>query len=349
MAHSTRHGGTWRETVQPSIRHGGAWRAATAAWIRKAGAWEQWWPGLPDRGGPYLFGTISSVGPNICRYDGSLWVSVGGGVASAIGAAALNDAGQIFASIPGTTSKYWDGSSWATISPSFYQTNMQGGVASDGTTFTIGRVTPGFDPVKIFQFTPPSTASDILSLQDTSPSSSAIINTQCIGQYGGYVRGSFNSPASSPLYFSGGGTGAASMLSSLFMARQLDGNVWTGPSSGGAIAREDGALDTWLQIGGTVSGGDVTAICALPDGRAWAGGSFTSIDGVSIAGLAEWDGSAWQQVASGLSDVVGMSFHRGLLWILAGATATNRTVYTWDGSSLTSHSNWSGDTVLGIL
>jgi trimeric autotransporter adhesin len=344
MAHRVRHGGTWRNTTQPSIRHGGTWRAATAAWIRHGGIWRQWWPDGPDRGGPYVYGSITSYG-HIARWNGSAWAALASGVSSAIGSAAVNDAGQIFASLNGLSSRYWSGSAWSTVQPSYYNTNNAGPVATDGTNFTLGRFSPGSDPVTLWQYLPPSTINALRYLYDATDAS---ITTQAIGQYGGYVTGTFDTPANAPLaYDLVGGDATASLLSSKVMARQLDGNVWTGPAAGGVIACEDGALDTWLQVGGTVTGGDVTAICAWP-GAAYVAGSFTAIDGVSCAGIASWDGSAWSQPFT-LSNIVGMSYHRGLLWILAGSTPTARKVYTWDGTTLTEHTDWAGDTITNII
>lgn len=345
MAHRSRHAGSWRTTKKPWIRHGGVWRQASAAWIRQGGSWIRWWPDLPDRGGPYLYGSIASAGPNICSFDGSLWVSVGGGLASSIGSAALNDTGHIFASIGGSSSRLWDGSSWSTIAPSFYGTASPAGVTSNGTDFAIARATPGSDPVKVWGFTP---AGANYSLGDYSTSdgmTTATVRLIGYGSNGLYIDGNFNLPSSPPLMAGS----AAGSVARKCMSRQLDGNLWGGPAAylTGRIQKETG-LNTWADVGGDVTGGDVEAICALPDGRAWAAGSFTDIDGVAMSGLAEWTGGTWSPIGS-LGTVVGLSYHQDKLWILAGATATARQVHTWDGATLTLQSDWTGDSVLGIL
>jgi hypothetical protein len=343
MGHRSRHGATWRTTKQPSIRHGGTWRAASAAWIRQGGSWVKWWPDLPDRGGPYLYGSIASVGPNICRYDGSVWDSVGGGLASAIHTAALNDAGQIFASITGLSSRLWNGSTWATIQPLYYNSTTLAKVACDGTDFAIARHTSGFDPVTVWRFTPAGSDS-ILGYFSTSAPDSASVRLIGYGSNGLYIDGNFDVPDYPPLM---DGNSAASYARQC-MSRQLDGNLWGGPASyiSGKIQKETG-YNTFADVGGVVTG-SVLDICALPDGRAWAAGDFTAIDGVSCSGLAEWDGSAWQPLGS-LGYVAGLSYHQDKLWILVGATVTSRTVYTWDGTTLASHSSWSGETIYGIL
>ena len=345
MAHQTRHGGTWRPTTQPSIRHGGAWRDASAAWIRQGGSWLKWWPDLPDRGGPYLYGTIASVGPNICRYDGSLWVSVGGGLASAIGSAALNDAGQIFASIAGLSSRLWDGSTWSTIQPSFYGTATQAKVTSDGTDFAIARNTPGFDPVTVWGFTPVGSNYGLGSYSTASGFDTASVRLIGYGANGLYIDGNFDTPAYPPLM---AGASATSQTRQC-MSRQLDGKLWGGPVSWylGRIQKET-AANIFADASGDVTGGGVQDICALPDGRAWAGGNFTAIDSVSCSGIAEWDGSTGQPLGS-LGYVAGLSYHQNKLWILSGISTTNRSVYTWDGTTLALHSTWAGETINGIL
>jgi hypothetical protein len=341
MAHRVRHGGTWRNTTQPSIRHGGTWRAATAAWIRHGGIWRQWWPDLPDRGGPYLFGAFTSVGPRVAKWDGSAWVSVGGGLTSNVGSMVVNDAGKLLASVSGTTSRYFDGSSWSTVNGSFYG-SATAGIATDGTDFYIARYTPGADPT-VYSFTGSTWAS---LLYPTYSGGTATISALAYGADGGYLEGTFDSPDNAPLAWDSGSSASSSLLSSRVMARQLDGLVWTGPASGGVIAREDGSgLDGWEQVGGTVSGGNVDAICAIP-GKAWVGGTFTDIDGETCSGLAEWDGSTWNAVGS-LGTVMALAYHQGILWILAG-TAVTAEVYTWDGTTLSLNSDWTGEVVYGL-
>ncbi len=45
---------------------------------------------------------------------------------------------------------------------------------------------------------------------------------------------------------------------------------------------------------------DVTALTTLANGNVIAGGAFTLADGVTVNGVARWDGSTWSALGTGL-------------------------------------------------
>lgn len=345
MAHRARFGGSWRTTKQPWVRHGGTWRQASAAWIRQGGAWVKWWPDLPDRGGPYLYGLISSAGPNVVRYDGSLWVSVGGGRSSRIVDMVVSDSGQLLAISNGDVFK-WTGSAWSTVATFFGAANQR--AATDGTRLFWTRDQNAAGPYAyIYQ----DGYGQVAQTEYYPSSGYSYFNTLGASQLGGsdialYASGQWNTPYGAPTYFDPGGpAGTLSLFNSTFFKRQLDGLVW---ACWTAVHKETG-LATFSQVGaGTFGGGIVRSVCALPDGRAFVGGDFTTYNGGACVALAEWNGTAWVQIGSGLTYVQSLAFHQGKLWILSGSSLTARKVYTWDGTTLALQSDWTGDSVYGL-
>ena len=71
----------------------------------------------------------------------------------------------------------------------------------------------------------------------------------------------------------------------------------------GRIARFDGVA--WSALGsGSGFDGDVLTLAVFDDGagpKLYAGGAFTSVDGVASPGLAVWNGASWAGVGAGLS------------------------------------------------
>lgn len=81
-------------------------------------------------------------------------------------------------------------------------------------------------------------------------------------------------------------------------------------SSTRRIRRFDGTVGTvWTTIGETEPGGRIYDMIVFGDGTPegaalYVAGKFTSIDGVSMANLARWDGSAWSAVTGGANRTV---------------------------------------------
>ena len=63
------------------------------------------------------------------------------------------------------------------------------------------------------------------------------------------------------------------------------------------LLRFDGTQ--WSSLVSSI-GGSANALHALPNGDLLVGGDFTSINGVTAAGLARWDGTAWAEFAGGV-------------------------------------------------
>ncbi len=118
-----------------------------------------------------------------------------------------------------------------------------------------------------------------------------------------------------------------------------------GPVVANKIAKWNNVANTWSALGTGVSasGGSVSAIAVAGD-KVYAGGSFTSIGGVSANRVAVWNGSTWAPLGTGISGgngrvsfiiVRGDDVYVGGDFTTAGGVAANR-VAKWNGTT------WSG-------
>lgn len=131
-------------------------------------------------------------------------------------------------------------------------------------------------------------------------------------------------------------TGSTSSVHALTVFNNdLYAPIYNGPQN---ICRWDGA--SWIPVGGTVN----STVWALGEynSQLVVGGSFTTIDGSSITGLATWNGSNWVEIGGSAlnGSVLGMTVKDGDLYIggnfsMVGGNAITR-IAKWDGVS------WSG-------
>lgn len=68
---------------------------------------------------------------------------------------------------------------------------------------------------------------------------------------------------------------------------------------------------SWSSVGAGFDGGDVQALAVLDDDGSgghpsalYAGGSFTEAGGLTVNGIAQWDGSAWSALGTGVVGAV---------------------------------------------
>jgi hypothetical protein len=127
----------------------------------------------------------------------------------------------------------------------------------------------------------------------------------------------------------------------------------TGGVAASYIAKWDGS--SWSALGSGLSGGSqdpgVYALAVFDDGGGpalYAGGKFTAAGGVAAADIAEWDGSSWSALGSGMGggstwhpgiytlavfdDGTGPALYGGGLFTTAGGVAANA-IAKWDGST----------------
>ena len=100
------------------------------------------------------------------------------------------------------------------------------------------------------------------------------------------------------------GSGVYGSVTSVAVAP--DGVLYAGgafSAPGLRVARWDGT--SWSALGGGISGlGNnsvgVSTVAVAPDGTLYVGGQFFTAGGVSVANVAQWDGTAWARVGNGL-------------------------------------------------
>lgn len=123
------------------------------------------------------------------------------------------------------------------------------------------------------------------------------------------------------------------------------------------IARWDGTSWSSLQPGGGFSPSGPNALVVFDDGSGpalYAGGSFTTVGGVSVNHIAKWDGSTWSPLGSGVNaavtalavydDGTGPALYAGGQFSDAGGFAANR-IAKWDGTTWSPLANGVGGAV----
>ena len=99
------------------------------------------------------------------------------------------------------------------------------------------------------------------------------------------------------------------------------------------VAAWDGDTETWSDLGGGVSGGEIPRIHALGvfHGDLIAGGEFNFAGGEPAFNIARWDGSQWHAMGAGVGIVFSMAEFDGSLYVsvFSGTEGMQR----WDGSA----------------
>lgn len=128
-----------------------------------------------------------------------------------------------------------------------------------------------------------------------------------------------------------------------------DGTLYAGGSfatAGGVtcngIARWDGSA--WANLGSGVAVGSGEAIYELavgPDGTLYVGGLFSAMNGVTCNNIAQWNGSTWSALGSGVNGAVyGISIdNAGLLYVSGGFSSASG-LTTTDGAAIWNGTTW---------
>ena len=116
-----------------------------------------------------------------------------------------------------------------------------------------------------------------------------------------------------------------------------------GAAAANGVAEWNGSA--WSALGTTsngVSGGTVYALTAAGNGDVYIGGSFNGAGGSAASRIARWNGTAWNEVGTGVSDgsnggavfalaTAGSNVYAGGIFTQAGAVATSNFAL-WNGS-----------------
>jgi hypothetical protein len=107
-----------------------------------------------------------------------------------------------------------------------------------------------------------------------------------------------------------------------------------------AIARWNMTTNTWSTVGGpgmgkTSGSPDVYALAVDGSGNVYAGGDFTSVNGILVQNVAKWNGSTWSAVGSlgTTSEKVEALVWHGTTLVAGGNFAALKHIAAWDTSS----------------
>jgi cysteine-rich repeat protein len=291
---------------------------------------------VDESGDLYVGGDFATAGGvavnNIASWDGTSWSALGSGLDGGAVALAVSGTGDLyaggsFATAGGVSANYvarWDRvhSSWSGC----LQDTAAGGMGEGNDPEVFALAVSGSGDVYVgglFTTAGRVVANDIARWDGTSWSALGSGIGSGIGN-NIYVEALAVS-GSGDLYAGGGFTTAGGL-------------------SANHIARWDGT--NWSALGSGMSGGgcgdDVRALAVSGSGDLYAGGGFTTADGVVVNGIARWDGTSWSALGSGMSGGVcsrvlalavsgsGDLYAGGYFTTAGGVSANN--IARWDGT-----------------
>ncbi len=251
---------------------------------------------VPDKeGNVYVGGSFTNINTvianGIAKWNGESWSALGAGMGfgGQVNALAFDTNGNLYVGgtfttagdISATNVAKWDGSSWSALSSGFGDTNGSvNALAFD----TNGNLYAGWSET-----------------------------VQIPGLGATYVVGGVAEAGSSYWYAIGSGMDGG--VSSL--AFDGSGNLYAGGNfataggvSANGVAKWEWGLWGWSGLGSGLGGMNalgagpwVNALAFGADGNLYAGGNFTTAGGVNATNIAQWDGSAWSALGSGLEEM----------------------------------------------
>ncbi len=289
-------------------------------------------------GDVYAGGSFTSVNgvaaKSLARWDGSQWSSVGGGVSlgaqqGAVSALATDAAGNLY--VGGTFDKAgavaavnvarWNGAAWTALGGGLNNTVTQlywdapAGRLLAGGYFTglVAQYTAG--AWSVIGGGIPNAVADESYVSSIARTQNGTFYFGGNYPYTGGGAGSLYSWNGAALSMVGGGVNAPVTSLKAQGNTLYVGGIFTAANPQGAsvpanwVAAWNGS--TWSALGsGTIQspgGGAPAGVYALEiadDGKLYAGGYFSRINGVAANAIAVWNGSAWSALGSGASNLV---------------------------------------------
>ena len=337
-------------------------------------------------GNLYIGGTFevagNAIASNIAEWNGSSWSALGSGISgggvyfTSVYALAVSGstlyAGGVFTSAGGSAANYiaqWNGSSWSALGSGIaggYEngTSVYALAVSGGTLYAGGDFT---------------TAGGI-AVNYVAQWNGSTSNWSALGSGMNPLGSVYALAVSGSTLFAGGDFTTAGGTAVGYIA-QWNGSSWSDVGSGmdgdvialavsGStlyaggyfslaggnaatnIAQWNGSTSNWSALGSGISGiganGYAPTVCALAvsGNTLYAGGDFTTAGGSAVNNIAQWNGSSWSALGSGISGggifgasvyalaVSDSTLYAGGFFTSAGGSAANY-IAQWNGS------NWS--------
>jgi trimeric autotransporter adhesin len=148
------------------------------------------------------------------------------------------------------------------------------------------------------------------------------------------------------------GNTAGNVVGVIDVLREYNNELYVGGhffNSGGVptlnIARWNGDTETWSDVGGGVTGGEVPHVFALAEykGDLIVGGDFDFAGGTPAFNIARWDGTQWHAMGAGTGCVNSMAIFQGELYVSVNCGLQG--MQRWDGTQWHAvpggYNNWS--------
>lgn len=293
---------------------------------------------------------------NIARWDGTSWSRVGSGCCNAVGALAIDGAGNLYAADWGVHK--WDGAAWSTVGPKMNGEITSLAIGQDGTIYAGGAFTSvgGTIVNHIARWNGSSWFPFGTGLQGDIPT----VTDMAIDHAGNlYIGGSFTSVdghvANSVARWNGqnwsnldgGVVGLVNTVAAL--AIDHDDGLYVGgqfPIAGAVAANNIAEWKdaTWSSPGGGAGVGDgewsgplASTIDAA--GNLYVGGRFDAAGTVPASNVAKWNGIGWSALGQGVNGLVQAlatdqsgNMYAGGQFTTAGGMNSNH-IAKWNGSA----------------
>jgi hypothetical protein len=314
----------------------------------------------------YAGGNFSSAGGSpadyIAQWNGTSWSPLGSGMNHLVAALAVSGstlyAGGQFTTAGGNAANYiaqWDGSSWSALG-----SGVKRGVAAlavSGSTLYAGGgfTTAGGNPANCIAQWDGSGWSALGSGMSGGNEYGPYVGALAVSGGMLYAGGNFTTAGGSPANYIAqwNGTNWSALGSGMNFyvdALAVSGSTLyaggylmsAGGNAANYIAQWNGS--SWSALGSGMSGvggdggGPYVSVLAVSGNTLYAGGEFTTAGGSAANSIAQWDGSSWSAVGSGMNGTVlalavsGSTLYAGGYFTTVGGSAANN-IAQWNGSS----------------